>query len=149
MSLENLPWMYSYTWSLSTDSGICPLYLFLKLGIIGVGVGCSSVAKHFCSVCKALGFVSSTVIATGRQVIMYKPGITVTAFLSNSLDFCHGHCSQEMSKVGELPQFWQSLFRVFREVTAALFGLLRSLRRRPGNCAIVTLKQAASTGKPS
>ena len=26
------------------------------------------------------------------------------AFLSNSLDFCHGHHSQEMSKAGELPQ---------------------------------------------
>lgn len=55
--------MYSYTWSLSTDSGICPKYLFSKLDIIGVGVGCSSVAKLVCSTCKALGLVSSTIIA--------------------------------------------------------------------------------------
>lgn len=38
--------MYSYTWSLSTDSGICPKYPFSKLGIVGVGAGCSSVTKH-------------------------------------------------------------------------------------------------------
>lgn len=98
--------MYSYTWSLSTDSGICPKYPFSKLGIIGVGVGCSSVAKHLCSMCTALGLVSSTVIATGRQVIMCKHGITVKAFPTNCLDFCPGHCNQEMSRIDGLPQFW-------------------------------------------
>lgn len=60
--------MYSYTWSLSTDSGICPKYPFSKLGIIGVAVGCSSVVKLVCSTCKALGLVSSTIIAMGDRL---------------------------------------------------------------------------------